>query len=59
MYVIKNLGHIPGAVEKVVVIFEYFLHIIVPLIEGAILCVLSKKGVVARWPRVCRKKRNI
>ena len=55
---VKILGCVPGVVVHIVVIFEPVLHIIVPLGEGAILCVLVKERGVTGWPRLA-EKRNV
>ena len=57
MNAVKILGCVPGVVVHIVVIFEPVLHIIVPLGEGAILCMLLKERGVTRWPEVSRKKK--
>ena len=58
MNAVKILGCVPGVVVHIVVIFEPVLHIIVPLGEGAILCVLLKERGVTGWPRLA-EKRNV
>ena len=58
MNAVKILGCVPGVVVHIVVIFEPVLHIIVPLGEGAILCVLVKERGVTGWPRLA-EKRNV